>query len=51
VQVIWAGKPYPEDYGAIEQFNQIIRKAWPIANCAVLIGYELGLSALLKNRL
>ena len=49
VQLIWAGKPYPEDYGAIEQFNQIIRKMWPFANCAVLIGYELGLSALLKK--
>lgn len=49
VQVIWAGKPYPEDYGAIDQFNQIIRRARPIANCAVLTGYELGLSALAKK--
>jgi len=49
VQVIWAGKPYPEDYGAIEQFNQIIRRAKPIANCAVLTGYELGLSAIAKK--
>lgn len=49
VQLIWAGKPYPEDHGAIEQFNQIIRKMWPFANCAVLTGYELGLSALLKK--
>lgn len=49
VQVIWAGKPYPEDYGAIEQFNQIIRRAKPLANCAVLTGYELGLSALVKK--
>lgn len=49
VQVIWAGKPYPEDYGAIEQFNQIIRRARPLANCAVLTGYELALSALAKK--
>ncbi len=49
VQIIWAGKPYPEDYGAIEQFNQIIRKVRPFANCAVLTGYELALSALLKK--
>jgi starch phosphorylase len=49
VQIIWAGKPYPEDYGAIGQFNQIIRRAKPLANCAVLIGYELALSALLKK--
>jgi starch phosphorylase len=49
VQLIWAGKPYPEDYGAINQFNQIIHKMWPFANCAVLTGYELGLSAILKK--
>jgi starch phosphorylase len=49
VQVIWAGKPYPEDHGAIYMFNQIISRAKPLANCAVLTGYELGLSALLKK--
>jgi len=49
VQIVWAGKPYPEDYGAIDQFNSIIRRAKPIANCAVLTGYELGLSALAKK--
>ncbi len=49
VQVIWAGKPYPEDEGSIELFNQIIRSVKPFANCAVLTGYELGLSALLKK--
>jgi starch phosphorylase len=49
VQLIWAGKPYPEDWGAIDLFNQIIRKIRPFANCAVLTGYELSLSALLKK--
>jgi starch phosphorylase len=49
VQIIWAGKPYPEDTGAISLFNQIIARAKPLANCAVLTGYELGLSALLKK--
>jgi starch phosphorylase len=49
VQIIWAGKPYPEDYGAIGLFNQIISRVRPFANCAVLVGYELGLSALLKK--
>jgi starch phosphorylase len=49
VQIIWAGKPYPEDYGAISQFNQIIHKMWPFANACVLTGYELGLSAILKK--
>jgi starch phosphorylase len=49
VQVIWAGKPYPEDFGSIGLFNYIINRAKPLANCAVLTGYELGLSALLKK--
>lgn len=49
VQVIWAGKPYPEDFAAIDMFNQIISRAKPYKNCAVLLGYELGLSALLKK--
>ena len=49
VQIIWAGKPYPEDEGGIAQFNEIIYNANPRANCAVLVGYELALSALLKK--
>jgi starch phosphorylase len=49
VQLIWAGKPYPEDMGGIGQFNQIITRAKPLARCAVLTGYELALSALLKK--
>lgn len=49
VQVIWAGKPYPQDYGAIDMFNSIIKRTQSIANCAVLTGYELKLSALLKK--
>ena len=49
VQFIWAGKPYPSDYGSINLFNQIISRVKPFANCAVLTGYELELSALLKK--
>jgi len=49
VQVIWAGKPYPEDNSGIDRFNQIITRAKPFANCAVLTGYELELSASLKK--
>jgi starch phosphorylase len=49
VQIIWAGKPYPEDFGAIGLFNHIITQVKPFANCAVLTGYELELSALLKK--
>lgn len=49
VQFIWAGKPYPEDLGAINLFNQIISRVRDLKNCAVLTGYELGISALLKK--
>lgn len=49
IQIIWAGKPYPEDHTAIELFNEIYLKTQPFANCAVLTGYELELSALLKR--
>lgn len=49
VQFIWAGKPYPEDLGATDLFNQILTRAKPFTNCAVLTGYELELSALLKK--
>ncbi|MGY4386189.1 starch phosphorylase [Pedobacter sp. UYP24] len=49
IQIIWAGKPYPEDYEGIALFNQIITKVKALANCAVLTGYELELSACLKK--
>ncbi len=49
VQVIWAGKPYPEDVEANKMFNDIIAKTKEFVNCAVLTGYELRLSALLKK--
>jgi starch phosphorylase len=49
VQVIWAGKPYPGDHGAIDVFNRLVHLSKDYANCAVLTGYELKLSALLKG--
>ena len=49
IQIIWAGKPYPEDYSAIDTFNNLYWKTLPLANCAILTGYELGLSAILKK--
>ncbi|MEO6632836.1 MAG: alpha-glucan family phosphorylase, partial [Mucilaginibacter sp.] len=49
VQIIWAGKPYPGDHGSIDLFNSIISRAKSFANCAVLTGYELELSAQLKK--
>ena len=49
VQVIWAGKPYPKDFGAIDTFNHIIKTTKELKRCAVLVGYELALSAELKK--
>ena len=49
VQIIWAGKPYPTDFGAIAIFNELIHIGQTYANIAVLVGYELSLSKLLKQ--
>jgi starch phosphorylase len=49
IQIIWAGKPYPEDFGAINMFNEIYWKTKDIPNCTVVTGYELWLSGHLKK--
>ncbi len=49
VQIIWAGKPYPFDHGAIEIFNELVQISHHYKNMAVLVGYELTLSRLLKQ--
>ncbi len=49
VQIIWAGKPYPVDYPAISEFNQLVHLSKNYKNVSVLIGYELGLSKRLKQ--
>jgi glycogen phosphorylase len=49
VQVIWAGKPFPFDYSAIDTFNHLIRITKDHPNATVLVGYELELSRYLKN--
>ena len=49
VQIIWAGKPYPEDVQGIATFNYIQSKTRDLPRCAVLTGYEMALSALLKK--
>jgi glycogen phosphorylase len=48
VQFIWAGKPYPMDYNAISIFNSLVHMSKKHSNIAVLVGYELRLSRLLK---
>lgn len=49
VQIIWAGKPYPMDYPAINEFNNLVHLSRSYSNIAVLIGYELGLSKRMKQ--
>jgi starch phosphorylase len=49
IQVIWAGKPYPEDFSAINIFNEIFWKTKDLPNCTVVTGYELWLSSHLKK--
>ncbi|MBP7822081.1 MAG: alpha-glucan family phosphorylase [Saprospiraceae bacterium] len=49
IQIIWAGKPYPKDYGAIDTFNKIFKETLQFPNCTILTGYELALSATLKK--
>ncbi|HEU5167552.1 MAG TPA: alpha-glucan family phosphorylase [Chitinophagaceae bacterium] len=49
VQIIWAGKPYPVDYPAISEFNNLVHLSKKYNNVAVLVGYELGLSKRLKQ--
>lgn len=49
VQIIWAGKPYPMDYPAINDFNHLVHLSKNYKNMSVLVGYELGLSKRLKQ--
>ena len=49
VQIIWAGKPYPLDYKVVEAFNDLVRMSREFSNVAVLTGYELRLSKMLKQ--
>lgn len=49
VQLVWGGKPYPLDYPAISQFNNLVQISKEYKNMAVVIGYELSLSKRLKQ--
>lgn len=49
VQIIWAGKPYPFDEGAKQNFNKLYYRSHLHPNMAVLTGYELRLSKILKD--
>ncbi|MDQ3551136.1 MAG: alpha-glucan family phosphorylase [Bacteroidota bacterium] len=49
VQIIWAGKPYPVDYPAISEFNELVHLSKNYKNVAVMVGYELALSKRMKQ--
>lgn len=49
IQIIFAGKPYPEDVNAMHIFNDLVQTSHRYKNMAVLIGYEIELSRKLKQ--
>ena len=49
VQIIWAGKPYPMDYNGIGVYDKIVDICKKYSNCAILTGYEMKLSKVLKG--
>ncbi|TRX58793.1 alpha-glucan family phosphorylase [Fulvivirga sp. M361] len=49
IQIIWAGKPYPLDEGAVNTFNHLVHFTRPYSRATVLTGYELKLSSLMKK--
>src|ERR1700709_1146588 len=49
VKIIWAEKPYPMDYPAINEFNHLVHLSKNYKNVAVVVGYELSLSKRLKQ--
>ncbi|MFT4855939.1 MAG: starch phosphorylase [Algoriphagus sp.] len=49
VQIIWARKLYPIDYGAIFVFNQLVHLSKNYPNIAVCVGYELAMSKRLNQ--
>ena len=49
IQIIWAGKPYPVDYPAISEFNDLVQISKNYKNVSVLIGHELALSKRIKQ--
>jgi len=49
IQVIWAGKPYPFDMNAVNAFNELVHISRHYKRMAVLVGYELELSFMMKK--
>ncbi|TAE51140.1 MAG: alpha-glucan family phosphorylase [Bacteroidetes bacterium] len=49
MQIIWAGKPYPEDDYGVDVFNRLVEYTHLAHNATILTGYEMNLSAALKK--
>lgn len=49
IQMVWAGKPYPEDDYAVDLFNHLIELTHCQPRAAVVTGYEMDLSAAIKK--
>ena len=49
LQVIYAGKPHPDDRGMQDAWNDILQLSHRLPNLVILPGYELELSGLLKR--
>lgn len=49
IQIVWAGKPYPEDQFAVDLFNRLVELTHSFPNAAVLTGYEMDVSAIIKR--
>ena len=49
VQLIFAGKPYPTDYDSVSVWDRLVNLSRGRKRMAVLHGYELHLSAMLKR--
>lgn len=49
VQIIWAGKPFPVDFGSISIFDNLVHMNKQFMNGAILVGYELWLSKMCKR--
>ena len=49
VNIVWAGKPYPTDYDSVSVWDRLVNMSRSYPNMAVLHGYELHLSAIMKR--
>ncbi|MEM6263794.1 MAG: alpha-glucan family phosphorylase [Bacteroidota bacterium] len=49
LQIIWAGKPYPQDEFAVDLFNRLVKMTHLSHNATIITNYEMHVSAMLKE--